>query len=151
MKIIRQKERCFSTVAPVVPTAAERTVKMSSFIFDGSLIATAFAFSFFFVCLRFLCYFLFLKKVGSPSPINPNLKINHKKRLCKSIAVLNYFSSGIFTEMQSSSSALGSPGAGHLDISSDAFCTLGNAITSRISSRPRRRVTSLSRPNARPP
>ena len=71
----RQKERCFSTVAPVVPSAAERTVKMSSFIFDGSLIATAFAFSFFFVCLRFLCYFLFLKKVGSPSPINPNLKI----------------------------------------------------------------------------
>ena len=48
---------------------------MNELILDGSLIATAFAFSFFFVCLRFLCYFLFLKKVGSPSPINPNLLI----------------------------------------------------------------------------
>jgi len=51
---------------------------MNELILDGSLIATAFAFLFFFVFLRFLCYFLFLKKVGNSSPINPNLTTKKK-------------------------------------------------------------------------
>jgi len=60
---------------------------MNELILDGSLIAAAFAFSFFFVSLRFLCYFLFLKKVGSPSPINPNLQNKSLARMGKAFVL----------------------------------------------------------------
>ena len=65
--------------------------------------------------------------------------------------LLFYYSSVFTIAIESSSRALSSVGAGHIDMGSDAFCTFGNAITSRISSIPRRSITSLSRPNARPP
>ena len=60
------------------------------------------------------------------------------------------FSCGMIA-IPSSSRSAGFAKDGHLDIISDAFCALGNAITSRISSWPRSNVTRRSRPNARPP
>ncbi len=74
-----------------------------------------------------------------------------KKQACAAQACFFTYSSVFTIAIESSSRALSSVGAGHIDIGSDAFCTFGKAITSRISSIPRRSITSLSRPNARPP
>ena len=80
---------------------------------------------------------------------SPTANIFHSCHIGEKI-VLHYSSLETIAR-PSSARAPESGSEGHFVISSEAFCTFGNAITSRISSSPRRSVTRRSRPNARPP